>query len=466
VGVWAPNSAVWIEAALGIQAAGGWLVPINTRFKADEVAYIIDKAELRLLFVVEGFLGIDYVEIAKKALDSTGRTLEIVPLPTPGTDRGTSWDAFLARGDALHSDAVDDRVAALAPEDVSDVIFTSGTTGFPKGVMLRHGASLRAFESYNRGLGLTPGDRHIVVVPFFHCFGYKAGWMLDLMTGATTYPLAVFEPESVMAVIERESITHLDGPPTLFSAMLDHPSRHDYDLSSLRSGIVSAAAVPAPLIMRLRDEIGMAAMSAYGLTEAHAMVSVADPDDPPETIATTVGRPIPDIEVQIVDAEGKPLATGESGEIWVRGFQVMSGYYRDAEATEHVITDGWLHTGDVGFLGEDGCLRITDRKKDIFVTGGFNVSPVEVERAIIRMESVAEAAVIGSPDEHWGEVGVAFVVARPGTQLTSEDVLSYASEHLANYKVPRRVVVVDELPHNATGKVVKPELRRMLQTGF
>ncbi len=467
VGIWAPNSAVWIKAALGVQAAGVWLVPINTRFKADEFAYIVEKAGLSFLFNVGTFLDVDYTKMVDVALESTGGALPAVVVPPPGTASCPTWDEFLSRADAVSADAVKDRIDALGPDDVSDVIFTSGTTGFPKGVMLRHGTSLRAYESYNRGPRLGPGDRHIVVVPFFHCFGYKAGWMLDLLVGATTYPLAVFEPEAVLALVEREQITHLDGPPTLFTTMLDHPSRGGYDLSSLRVSMVSAAAVPAELIVRLRDDVGLeGAMTGYGLTEAHAIVSVAHPDDPAPLIASTVGHPLPDIDVRIVDPDGRPLPVGETGEILVGGYTVMSGYYRDAEATASVVVDGRLSTGDIGFIGNDGCLRISDRKKDIFVSGGFNVSPVEVEQALLRMTAVAEVAVVGVPDRRWGEVGVAFAVATPGCQLTAEDLAAYAALHLANYKVPRRFVIVEGLPHNATGKVIKPELRRMLQDGL
>jgi acyl-CoA synthetase (AMP-forming)/AMP-acid ligase II len=243
--------------------------------------------------------------------------------------------------------------------------------------------------------------------------------------------------------------------------MLDHPHYRDYDLSSLRSGTVSAAAVPAELITRLRRDVGMGAMSGYGLTECHALVSVAHPEDPAELIASTVGHPLPDLEVQVVDANGRPVVAGETGEIVVRGYNLMSGYFADPEATASVVVDGWLHTGDIGGLDDQGYLRITDRKKDIYVTGGFNVSPVEVEKALLRFDKIGEVAVVGIPDERLGEVGMAFVVAKPGVEVAAEEVAAYASEHLANFKVPRQVRVVGDLPRNATGKVVKPELRRL-----
>jgi acyl-CoA synthetase (AMP-forming)/AMP-acid ligase II len=385
-----------------------------------------------------------------------------ISLPGPGCVHSPSWDDFLTSGDEVGEDRLHSRLEALGPEDVSDVIFTSGTTGMPKGVMLRHGASLRAYEAYNRGFRLSAGDRHAIAVPFFHCFGYKAGWMLDLMMGATTYPVPVFEPESVTALIAEERITHMGGPPTIFQSILDHPRRGVYDISSLRSVLVGAAAVPASLIVRLREAGVDGAMSGYGLTENHALVSVADPDDPPEVVAETVGRTIPGIEVCVVDDSGEPVGATEPGELLVRGFALMSGYFRDPEATATTVVDGWLHTGDVATIDASGYIRITDRKKDIYVMGGFNVSPVEVENALLGLGTVSEVAVVGMRDENFGEVGAAFVVPKPGATLTPDEVTAYAREHLANFKVPRRVEIVDSLPRNATGKVVKPELRRQL----
>ncbi len=463
VALWAPNSSEWMMAALGIQAAGAWLVPLNTRFRGEEAAFIVDRAEVRLLLVVEQFLGVDYLTMLREVAPHLKASQDAVTLPGPDSGCEGTWREFLGRADGSSVDRLLGRMDALDGEDVSDVIFTSGTTGTPKGVMLRHGASLRAFEVYNRGTRLGPGDRHAVVVPFFHCFGYKAGWMLNLMVGAVTYPLAVFNPDSMMRLIEAEGITHLAGPPTLFGSILDHPSRDRFDLSSLRSVLVSAAAVPSGLITRLRDEVGVdGAISGYGLTENHALVSVADPDDPDEIITSTVGRPIPDIDVRIVDDEGNAVGPGQPGELHVRGYTVMSGYFREPEATADTVVDGWLHTGDIAALDELGYLRITDRKKDIFVMGGFNVSPVEVERALMGLDKLDEVAVIGVSDPEYGEVGAAFVIAKPGMDLTAEEVIAFAREHLANFKVPRRVVIVDALPRNATGKVLKPQLRRRL----
>lgn len=463
IGLWAPNSAAWIPVALGIQAVGAWLVPLNTRLKGEEAAYILGTTDARVLFAPRAFLGVDYVE-ALRDVDPDLRALSAaVEMPGPGEAGGPAWEGFLALGDAVDHDSVVARLDAVGADDVSDIIFTSGTTGRPKGVMLRHGTSLEGYASLNTGYQLAEGDRYLVPTPFFHCFGYKAGWMLALMSGALTVPVAVFDAEAVLGAIEREGITYLPGSPTMFSAILDHPRRAQHDLSSLRCSMVSAATVPAPLVRRMRAELELERVfTGYGLTENHALVAFTLPDDPPEVVATCVGKLIPGLEARIVGDDGRDVARGQQGEIWVRGGLRMSGYYGDPDATAATIVDGWLHTGDIGVLDERDYLKITDRKKDMFIVGGFNVAPAEVERVLLGLDGVAQVAVVGAPDDHFGEVGVAFVIPAPGATVGADEVEAYAREHLANYKVPRRVIIIDAFPLNATGKVLKTELRRML----
>jgi acyl-CoA synthetase (AMP-forming)/AMP-acid ligase II len=463
VAIWAPNCTTWITAALGTLAARAWLVPLNTRLKGDEAAALLRTADVRTLFVGDGFLDVDYSALLRAA-DAGVRALDdIVQLPLPSVAPGEEWASFLASGTSVPRRAVDESVDAASPGDVSDVIFTSGTTGSPKGVMLRHGATLAGYHTFSDRFALRAGDRYVIPTPFFHCFGYKAGWIASLMRGAVGFPLAVFEPERVLELIERERITHMPGPPTMFSALLDHPRRDEFDLSSLRQAIIGAATIPAVLVRRMREELGIGGiLSAYGLTENHALGSLTDRDDDPETVATTVGRPLPGIEMRLVDDDGHDSPHGQPGEILIRGDFLFSGYLGDEEATARVLSGGWLHTGDVGVFDERGYLRVTDRKKDMFIVGGFNVAPAEVEKGIGAMEAVAQVAVVGMPDSYFGEVGAAFVVPRPGTVLTPDDVTDYARAHLANFKVPRRVEIVDTLPLNASGKVLKTELRRRL----
>jgi acyl-CoA synthetase (AMP-forming)/AMP-acid ligase II len=466
VALWAPNSAAWICSALGILATGAWLVPVNTRFKSREVAYVLEKVDARDLVVDDGFLSGHQLDGLRADAPSLRAVADPILLPGPGQRSRPEWDAFLGLGAPVGPGEVLDRIARLGADDVSDVIFTSGTTGFPKGVMLRHGASLRAYQAFNSSFGVTESDRVLIVLPFFHCFGYKAGWTVDLRTGATTFPVAVFDGPTVMAMIDRHRITHMPGSPTMFWPLLDHPRRSEFDLTSLRSVIIGGAFVPVELVRRLKRELGVETiLNGYGLTENHAIVSISQPDDPPELVATTVGRVLDGLEVKVVDEAGDDAPLGTEGELLVRGYTHMSGYYGDPDATAAAFTDGWLHTGDVGTVDADRYVRITDRKKDIYITGGFNVAPAEVENALSACEQISQVAVVGVPDDRLGEVGAAFVVPGPGQHLTRDDVIAYARVQLANFKVPHVVEIVDALPVNATGKVLKDELRARVTKG-
>jgi len=465
IAVWAPNSADWVTTALGILATGARLVPINTRFKGSEAAYVLRKTGSRKLFCANGFLGFDYLAMLRDAdpsLPALSDTVLFGDAPLRDDAAVRSFDRFLADGTGADRAELRSRIESIGPDDPSDIIFTSGTTGNPKGVMLRHGASLRCYEAFNRSVDLKAGDRVLIVTPFFHCFGYKAGWMAALMAGATFVPLSVFDAGTALQMIEELGITHTGGAPTLFWAMLDHPSRAGRDLSSFRVATASAAYVPPELIDRMSRELGVRPTTGYGLTEAHALVSVSEPGDPPEYAAAWSGKVIEGTEVRVVDDAGEDVPFGQQGELLVRGFQLMDGYYDDPDATATVIdVDGWLHTGDVAYLNADGYVKICDRKKDMFIVGGFNVAPAEVEGLLLEWDLIAGCAVVGVPDRKWGEVGVAFVV--PSARgLTPDDVVAWAKDHMANYKVPRRVVIVDTMPLNATGKVLKSELRAAL----
>jgi acyl-CoA synthetase (AMP-forming)/AMP-acid ligase II len=440
VAIWGPNSLEWVVAALGAVSAGAALVPLNTRFKSDEAGYILDRSRARFTFVSAPFLGNDYPAML------SGR--EIVPLDE------TVW-------------SVHDEMApvAVAPDDPSDVIFTSGTTGRPKGVVATHAQTLRVFATWSDVVGLAEGDRYLVVNPFFHTFGYKAGIVACLLRGATVLPQPVFDVPTTLDLIGRERISVLPGPPTLYQSILD-ADRSSFDLSSLRLAVTGAAVVPVALIERMRAELTFdTVLTAYGLTEATGTVTMCSRDDDPVTIATTSGRAIADTEVHVVDATGSALPAGQPGEVVVRGYNVMRGYFEDPDATAEAIdADGWLHTGDVGVLDERGNLRITDRLKDMYVVGGFNAYPAEIEQALAAHPAIAESAVVGVPDERLGEVGHAFVVARPGVEVDPDDVIAFARERMANYKVPRAVEVVESLPRNASGKVLKFRLRQTVTT--
>ncbi|MEV6115096.1 FadD3 family acyl-CoA ligase [Streptomyces sp. NPDC052109] len=473
VAVWAPNSLDWIVSALGAVTAGAVLVPLNTRFKGTEAADVLRRSGTRLLFVTGTFLGASYVASLRRAAgegvpDAGGGPLpglpelrEVVVLSEDAPADFRTWKDFLAAGEGVGAAEVRARAAKLEGDSVSDIIYTSGTTGRPKGAVITHTQTLRAYEIWSDLAGLRSGDRYLIINPFFHTFGYKAGVIACLMRGATVIPQPVFNVETALANIAAERISVLPGPPTLLQSLLDHPSREAYDLSALRLMVTGAAVVPLRLVERLRAELGVATvLTAYGLSEASGIVTMCRRGDAPSVIASTSGRVIPGTEVKTVDATGAPVDAGTPGEVLVRGFNVMRGYYQDAEATSEAISpDGWLHTGDVGVLDEAGNLRITDRIKDMFIVGGFNAYPAEIEQLLGVHPDVREVAVIGVPDPRLGEVAKAFVVRRPGALLTSDDLIAWGRREMANYKVPRAVEFVPELPRNASGKVVKGVLR-------
>ncbi|MDX2378629.1 MAG: AMP-binding protein, partial [Acidimicrobiia bacterium] len=336
-----------------------------------------------------------------------------------------------------------------------------GTTGRPKGVVATHGQTVQVFTVWCDIVGLTADDRYLIVNPFFHTFGYKAGIIACLITGATMVPEPVFDVTAVLERIATESITMLPGPPTLYLSILNHPERDGHDLSSLRLAVTGAAPVPVAMIERMRDELTFSTiLTAYGLTESTGTVSMCRRGDAAETISASSGRAIPDVEVRIVDEDDNEVERGAQGEIVVRGYNVTAGYFEDPDATAQAIdAEGWLHTGDIGTMDDRGYIDITDRLKDMFIVGGFNAYPAEIENTLLGHPGIANCAVVGVPDERMGEVGHAFVIARDGAEIDPEEVVAWSRERMANYKVPRAVHVVDELPTNASGKVLKFELR-------
>jgi acyl-CoA synthetase (AMP-forming)/AMP-acid ligase II len=453
VAIWSPNTWHWVVACLATHHAGAVVVPLNTRYTASEATDILARTEAPLLIGMGAFLGADRVgELDRDALPAL-RHIVRVPVQQGDDHAAASWDEFVARGTNLAE--VDARVAALSPDDVSDILFTSGTTGRSKGVLCAHRQSLDAPAAWAACGQLTSDDRYLCINPFFHNFGYKAGILACLQTGATLIPQLTFDPEKAMRAVQEHRITVLPGPPTIYQTLLDHPKRCDYDLTSLRFAVTGAATIPVVLIERMQNELDIdIVLTAYGLTEASGFGTMCRADDDAATVATTSGRPIAEFELGI--AEG-------TGEVLLRGPNVMLGYLDDADATAKTIdADGWLHTGDIGSLDERGNLRITDRLKDMYICGGFNVYPAEIEQVLARLDGIADSAVIGVPDERLGEVGKAFVVLRPGAELDERSVLAHAREHLANFKIPRSVAFIDVLPRNPGGKVVKPQLREMV----
>ncbi len=466
VGVWGPNWWEWAVAALGVHAAGGVVVPVNTRFKGDETAFLLDRSGARLLFCSTDFLGIDHLGLLRAAEGGVPSCVEqVVALREPVSPDADGFSDFVAQ---VPTGASADSVPVkVSDRDPCHIMFTSGTTGRPKGVVLNHGAVCRACRSWAEVIGLRHGDRYLIVNPFFHSYGLNAGILACLMAGATMIPHPVFDVPSVMARIPAERVSVLPGTPAIYQTILNHPDLDTFDMSTLRLAVAGAAPVPVPMIEAMRDRLGFeVVVTGYGLTEASGIATMCRHDDPPEMISATSGRAIDDVEVRVVGHDGDELPRGEPGEIVVRGYNVMDGYFEDPEATAAAIdADGWLHTGDIGTMDAAGYVTITDRLKDMFICGGFSAYPAEIEATTLAHPSVGQVAVVGRPDDRLGEVGHAFVVAAPGaptTEAAEAELMAWCRDRMANYKAPRGITFADALPLNASGKVLKHELRARL----
>jgi acyl-CoA synthetase (AMP-forming)/AMP-acid ligase II len=448
--LWGPNSIDWAVAALAVSYAGGTFVPVNSRYTGHEVAEVVDRTGATLVLAADGFLGRTQIADLRAAseLRSVRAVVDLADLDK--LDQRMELDQ--RTGPTVEE--VDARADAVTPDDVADILFTSGTTGRSKGAMSAHRQTVGVADAWSSLGGVTADDRYLVVNPFFHSFGYKIGIVVGLLTGATLYPVATFDVDATMRLIESERITVLPGAPTIYQTLLSAPGRADRDLSSLRLAVTGAAVVPVVLIERMRSELGIdQVVTAFGMTEA-VVATMCREDDPAELVATTCGRAVPGMAARIAG----------NGELLLRGDYVMLGYLDDEAATAEAIdADGWLHTGDVGTLDEAGNLAITDRLKDMYISGGFNVYPAEVEQTLARLDGVADVAVVGVPDDRMGEVGKAYVVVSTGS--TTEDppsageVIAFCKDRLANFKVPRQVEFVESLPRNLSGKVLKTQLR-------
>ena len=460
VAIWAPNSKRWVVVALAAQSVGAAIVPINTRYKMLEAAYPIVKTGAKRLFSAGGFMGIDPRATVEHLQAEREFACEVIDIEQDAGPDG--WDAFIAEGERIPKDRWRRALDAVGPGDLSDVIFTSGSTGVPKGVRHLHGPSVRQTFNTIAENGIERRDRYLIVNPFFHVFGYTGGWVPGLFAGCTVYPLAVFDVETVLGMIEEERITYLPGPPTIFHSLLEHPSLDRYDVSSLRLSLTGSSDVPVDLIQRMLDRLTFErVIQAYGMTECGTATHTLA-EDSARTVATTVGVASTDLEVSVVDTHNRPVAAGTEGEIVVRGYAVMDGYFDDATATAATIDEaGWLHTGDLGSVDEGGYFTVLGRLKDMLIVGGFNVYPAEIEDMLREYPDIEDAAVIGIPDERLGEVACAFVIPRSG--LDTEALTRWCGTRMANFKVPRRVEVVDAFPLTASNKVSKVELRALAE---
>lgn len=461
VAIWAPNSREWIVAAVGAMTAGATLVPLNTRLKGIEAGDILRRTRARLLFTVDDFLGIRYPVLLQS--EAHPDLDEVITF-------SATWGQFLEKGNAVPPAQIDAALARLTPDHISDIIFTSGTTGAPKGVMMTYGRVIPQCGVWIENTGLARGERYLIANPFFHSFGFKAGWVVCLLAGATMLPVAQFDVAEVARLIEEQRVNFMPGPPTIFQMLLAHKEAHPFDASSMRGGTSGAASVPPVLIERMRSELHMRdVITAYGMTEC-VNISGCRMGDPAQTIANTCGCAVAGNEVIIAGPDGSELPRGEVGEIWVRGQGVMLGYVDDAQATAEAIdADGWLHTGDEAAMDPDGYFRITGRIKDIIIRGGENIAPKEIEDRLREHPAVADACVYGVADDFFGEAVAAAVRLKAEARVrlkpdTTEralaaELIEWCASSLAKFKVPRYVRFVSDFPMTASGKIQKYKLR-------
>jgi fatty-acyl-CoA synthase len=471
--LWATNVPEWIVLQFALAKIGAILVTANTALRVKDIDYLLRQSEAATLVTIRGFRDVDYVA----ALDEIGATRRAIP----GLERllfirrdNEEVPAGFTSYDELRTDAVripdailDARSAAVGVDDVINMQYTSGTTGFPKAVMLSSRNIVNNAEAIGRMLGYTPEDRLCLCVPLFHCFGCVIGVLGAYAHGASLCPLESFDPGRVLATVERERCTALYGVPTMFLAELEHPEFAGFDLTSLRTGVMAGALCPEPLMRRVMSEMHLSEITiAYGLTEASPGITVTPRDASVADRSQTVGRVLPELEVKVVDvASGASATTSARGELCVRGYNVMKGYYNNPQATRAAIdADGWLHTGDEASMDERGFVRITGRIKDLIIRGGENISPKEIEDCLREHLSVADAYVYGLPDDFFGEVVATAVRVRSSASPASADALiQWCTERLARFKVPKYVRFVSEFPMTASGKIQKFKLRETHQ---
>ncbi|MDQ5818115.1 MAG: AMP-binding protein [Actinomycetota bacterium] len=477
VAVWGQNVPEWVTLQFATGKMGAVLVTVNPAYKAHELEYVLDQSDAAALFLTEGVRGADFLQILREAVPELAHArdgeLSVEDLPylrhvvlmggdPPENMPVMSFDEFLECGREVTEEELRERQDSLDAQDVINMQYTSGTTGFPKGVQLTHANIVKNAFSIGECMKLGPEDRVCIPVPFFHCFGCVLGTLNTVTHEGTMVPVETFDAEKVLQAVHKERCTAVLGVPTMFIAELDHPDFEQYDTSSLRTGIMAGSPCPMEVMKRVVDVMGASEITiAYGQTESSPVITQTRTDDPLELRVSTVGRTLPGVEIRIMNIDtGEDCKPGEQGELWTRGYLVMRGYYKMEDKTAEVIDeDGWLHTGDLAVMDENGYVRITGRAKDMIIRGGENIYPREIEEFLYTHPDVSDVQVYGVPDEKYTEQVAAAIKKRPESNLTEEVVKEFCRENIAYYKVPEYVDFVDDYPMTASGKIQKYKLR-------
>jgi fatty-acyl-CoA synthase len=458
IGIWAPNCAEWTLLQYASAEVGAILVNINPAYRTHELAYAVNQSGLRLLVAASGFKTSDYRGMVEEVSGECATLERTVYLDTD------DWQELLAQGDAVTDADLDKRMASLSPDDPINIQYTSGTTGYPKGATLSHRNIVNNGYVTTELIGFSHEDRLAIPVPFYHCFGMVMGNLGCTSHGATmVIPAPGFDPEITLRTIAEERCTAVYGVPTMFIAMQNHPTFAEHDLSTLRTGIMAGSICPVEVMKRCVEDMNMAEVSiAYGMTETSPVSCQTRSDDDLDRRTATIGRVHPHVEIKVVDpVTRETLPRGETGEFCTRGYSVMLGYWKDEEKTREAIdSDGWMHTGDLAVMREDGYCTIVGRIKDMVIRGGENIYPREIEEFLFGHPDVEDVQVVGVPDEKYGEELCAWVRLRDGAEpLDADQVRAYATGKLAHYKIPRYVIVVDDFPMTVTGKIRKVQMR-------